>query len=40
MFGTVIDGMAVVDVIGRVDTDRNDKPLKDVKIISVDVIDE
>ena len=40
VFGTVIDGMAVVDVIGRVDTDRNDKPLKDVKIISVDVIDE
>ena len=40
VFGTVIEGMPVVDVIGRVETDRNDKPLKDVKIISVDVIDE
>ena len=40
VFGTVIDGMPIVDKIGRVETDRNDKPLKDVKIISVDVIDE
>ena len=32
--------MPIVDKIGRVETDRNDKPLKDVKIISVDVIDE
>lgn len=39
VFGTVIDGMPIVDLIGRVETDRNDKPLKDVKIISVDVIE-
>lgn len=31
--------MDVVDKISRVDTDRNDKPLSDVKIISVEVIE-
>ncbi len=39
VFGTVTAGMDVVDKIGRVDTDRNDKPLSDVKIVSVEVIE-
>ncbi len=39
VFGTVESGMDVVDKIGRVDTDRNDKPLTDVKIVSVEVIE-
>lgn len=39
VFGTVESGMDVVDKIGRVETDRNDKPLTDVKIISVEVIE-
>lgn len=40
VFGTVTEGMDVVDKIGRVETDRNDRPLKDVVIKSIDVIDE
>lgn len=39
VFGTVESGMDVVDKIGRVDTDRNDKPLQDVKIIKAEVIE-
>ncbi len=39
VFGTVESGMDVVDKIGRVDTDRNDKPLTDVKIVSVEVVE-
>ncbi|MGN0098737.1 MAG: peptidylprolyl isomerase [Candidatus Methanomethylophilaceae archaeon] len=39
VFGTVIEGMDVVDRIGRVETDRNDKPLQDVVINSIEVIE-
>ena len=39
VFGTVIEGMEVADAINKVDTDRNDKPLKDVKIESIDIIE-
>ena len=39
VFGTVLEGMDVVDKIGRVKTDRNDKPLQDVVIQSIDVIE-
>ena len=39
VFGTVLEGMDVVDKIGRVETDRNDKPLQDVVIQSIDVIE-
>ena len=39
VFGTVIEGMEVADAINKVDTDRNDKPLKDVRIESIDIIE-
>ena len=35
VFGKVISGMEVVDKIAKVETNQNDKPLKDVKIIKV-----
>ncbi|ELZ33303.1 peptidyl-prolyl cis-trans isomerase [Halogeometricum pallidum JCM 14848] len=37
VFGEVIEGMDVVEEIGSLPTDRNDKPMKDVEIESVDV---
>ena len=37
VFGHVIDGMDVVEEIGTVPTDRNDKPMKDVEIESLDI---
>ena len=37
VFGEVVAGMDVVDKIGRVETDRNDKPLQDVRIVSAEV---
>ncbi|HPD81891.1 MAG TPA: peptidylprolyl isomerase [Candidatus Pacearchaeota archaeon] len=37
-FGEVIKGMDVVDKIAKVQTDANDKPLKDVKIIRATVL--
>lgn len=39
VFGKVVSGMDVVDKIGRVETDRNDKPLQDVKILSAEVVE-
>ena len=39
VFGTVLEGMDVVDKIGHVETDRNDKPLQDVVIQSIEVIE-
>lgn len=39
VFGEVVSGMDVIDKIGRVDTDRNDKPLDDVKIIKAEVLE-
>ena len=38
VFGKVIEGMDVVDTIGEVPTDANDKPLKDVEIIKAEFI--
>jgi len=35
IFGKVIEGMDVVEKISKVQTDRNDKPLKDVVITSI-----
>ena len=35
LFGRVVKGLDVVDAMQRVDTDRNDRPLTDVTIISV-----
>ncbi len=37
-FGKVIEGMDIVDKIGKVKTDFRDKPLEDVKIISAKVV--
>src|SRR3972149_6137428 len=33
VFGVVVDGMGVVDAIGSTETDSNDKPLEEVRII-------
>ena len=38
-FGRVTEGMDVVDEIASVETDRNDKPLEDVVIKSIRIID-
>ncbi len=38
VFGKVIEGMDVVDKIAKVETDSNDKPLSEVKIIRASVI--
>jgi len=37
-FGKVISGMDVVDKIGKVNTDANDKPLKDVTITKAKIL--
>ena len=37
VFCHVIDGMDVVEEVGRVPTDRNDKPMKDIEIESLDI---
>lgn len=37
-FGRVIHGMDVVDSIGSVVTDASDKPLKDIKIVSMEFV--
>ena len=38
VFGEVIKGMDVVDSIGKVETDSNDKPIEEVKIIKARLI--
>jgi len=39
VFGEVIEGMDVIDRIGKVETDpNNDRPLQDVKIIEAELI--
>lgn len=40
VFGIVVEGMDVVDKIGKVDTDRFDKPLKPVTIKKATVVSE
>jgi cyclophilin family peptidyl-prolyl cis-trans isomerase len=37
IFGKVIEGMDVVESISKVNKDRNDKPLKDVVISSINI---
>ena len=39
VFGTVLEGIEVADKISKVDTDERDKPLEDVKLIKVEVIE-
>jgi len=38
VFGRVADGMKVVDLIGNAKTDRSDRPRKEVKIISAEML--
>lgn len=38
VFGEVIEGMNVVDLIGKVQTDSSDRPLEEVKMIKVSII--
>ncbi len=38
VFGKVIDGMDIVEAIGKVETDGNDKPLTPVKIIKASIL--
>ena len=38
VFGTVIQGMDVVDAISKVATDANDKPLEEVRIIKAELV--
>ncbi len=39
VFGKVIEGMDVVDSIGEVETDVNDRPVQDVRIIRAELIE-
>lgn len=39
VFGKVVEGMDVVDNIAKVDTDENDRPLQEVRIIKVELTD-
>jgi peptidylprolyl isomerase len=38
VFGIVVEGMDIVDAIGNVETDANDKPLEDVTLIAADLV--
>lgn len=40
VFGEVLQGMDVVEKIQNVETDRNDRPVEDIKILSVKVLKE
>jgi len=39
VLGKVIEGINVVDQIAKVDTDANDRPLQEVRIISAQLVD-
>jgi cyclophilin family peptidyl-prolyl cis-trans isomerase len=39
IFGIVTKGFAVVDSIEKVETDKNDKPVNDVKLVSVQILE-
>jgi len=39
VFGKVIQGMDVVDNIAKVNTDENDRPLQEVRIIKAEIVD-
>ncbi len=40
VFGEVVEGLEVVDKIASVETDSRDRPIKDVKIISIKLIEK
>ncbi len=37
-FGKVVEGMDIVDKIGKTKTDQNDRPLKEIKIIKAKIL--
>jgi len=37
-FGKVVEGMDVIDKIAKVQTNTNDKPIKEVKIIKAEIL--
>ena len=39
VFGKVVEGMDVVDSIGKVETDEDDRPLQEVRIIKAQLVD-
>jgi len=39
VFGKVVEGMGVVDSIGKVETDEDDRPLQDVKITRAELVE-
>ena len=39
VFGEVIKGLSIVDSIAKVATDENDRPLIDVRLLSVRLLD-
>jgi peptidylprolyl isomerase domain and WD repeat-containing protein 1 len=39
VFGRVVKGMDVVGAIEKAKTGRGDKPVEDIKIINIDVLD-
>lgn len=40
VFGEVLDGMDIVDKIQKAETDRNDRPVNDIKILSIEILDK
>ncbi|MEK6760626.1 MAG: peptidylprolyl isomerase [Nanoarchaeota archaeon] len=40
VFGKVVEGMDVVDAIALVDTDANDRPLEEVRILNAGLIED
>ena len=38
VFGQVVSGMDVVDRIQQVETDRNDRPVNDIKIVKATLV--
>ncbi|MFA4952796.1 MAG: peptidylprolyl isomerase [Candidatus Pacearchaeota archaeon] len=38
VFGKVINGMDIIEAIGKVKTDSNDKPLQEIRIIKASII--
>ncbi len=38
VFGKVIKGMDIIDTIGKAETDANDKPLEEIKIIKAGIV--
>ena len=38
VFGKVVEGMDIVDLIAKVETDSQDKPLEEIKIIKAEII--